>query len=47
MAVRHRVADMSKFTTQSYYSTVVKLSHCSLTDTPITHSTILPHSHDG
>jgi len=30
---------MSKFTTQSYYSTAVKLLHCSITGTQIIHST--------
>jgi len=33
MAIRHSFADMSKFTTQFYYSTAVKLLHCSITDT--------------
>jgi len=33
MAVRHSFADMSKFTSQFYYSTAVKLLHCSITDT--------------
>jgi len=33
MAIRHSFADMSEFTTQSYYSTAVKLLHCSITDT--------------
>ena len=31
MAIRHSFADMSKFTTQFYYSTAVKLLHCSIT----------------
>jgi len=44
MATRHSFADMSKFTTQSYYSTAVKLLHCSITDTPIIHNTIQPGS---
>jgi len=35
---------MSKFTTQSYYSTAVKLLHCSITDTPIIHNTLAPGS---
>jgi len=35
---------MSKFTIQSYYSTAVKLLHCSITDTPIIHNTIQPGS---
>jgi len=38
---------MSKFTTQSYYSTAVKLLHCSITDTLIIHNTIQPGSEKG
>jgi len=35
---------MSKFTTESYNSTAVKLLLCSITDTPIIHNTIQPGS---
>jgi len=44
MAIRRSFGDMSKFTTQSYYSTAVKLLHCSITDTPIIHNTAEPGS---
>jgi len=44
MAIRQSFADISKFTTQSYYSTAVKQLHCSITDTPIIHSTTQPRS---
>ena len=42
MAIRYSFADMSKFTTQSYYGTEVKLLHSSITHTPIIdlHNTI-------
>jgi len=42
MSIRHRFADMSKFTTRSYYNTAVKLLQCSITDTPIIHNTMQP-----
>jgi len=38
MAIRHSFADMSKFATQPYYSTAVKLLHCFITDTSIIHN---------
>jgi len=44
MAIRHSFTDMSKFTTQSYCSTAVKLMHSSITYTPIIHNTIQPRS---
>jgi len=42
MAIRHSFTDMPKFTTQSYYSTAVKILHCSIT--PTIPCTIQPRS---